>query len=272
MKRAHHLCRIRVNGAEVRSLEKVAALTSPGEIGRVVRAGVLFGNDVVEVKRPEGKVGLVEQTVFTTPTGAVADQSAGAWGHYAPERSARWRRASACSKTTRSPTSTKRRYSAFFGRERATVALGGQNRKAAVGRRIGAQRKNLFAAAGVRHRPIGAMTRPSNAVALVFVRMAQLYSTEPVQAKHFCSCALQTRGHTSLGFYWCYNNFFTPRVPPTNPAGQTTSRARAHPSPLPAPAPKPRPPRLSARRLRSRPDISRGRKIRRTLRSPAARQ
>lgn len=73
MEQAHHLRRIRVNGAEVRPFAKVTALTSPGEIRRIVRAGVLPRDDVVEVERPEGKVFLVEPTVFVTPTGAVAD-------------------------------------------------------------------------------------------------------------------------------------------------------------------------------------------------------
>lgn len=89
MKEAHHLRRIRVHGAEIRSFEQVAPLTGPGGIRRVVQPGVLFRDDVIKVERPERQVGLVEATVFATPAGAVADQAAFVRRHYAAECSAR---------------------------------------------------------------------------------------------------------------------------------------------------------------------------------------
>jgi len=89
MEDAEHLRRIRVHGAEVCSLEKVAPLTGPREIRRVVKPGVLLRDDVIEVKRPKGKVHLVKATVFATPAGAVADPSADARRHYAAECSVR---------------------------------------------------------------------------------------------------------------------------------------------------------------------------------------
>ena len=89
VKQANSLRRIRVNAGEVCAFAEVAALASPSEVCRVVRATVLFGDDVVEVKRLERQMVFVQLAVLATTARVMADKLAQARGHYAAGCSAK---------------------------------------------------------------------------------------------------------------------------------------------------------------------------------------
>lgn len=80
---------VRVHGCEVRSFAQIATLTGPSQIRRRITAGVLFGNYMVQMKRPERKIVFVKTAIFTSPSGALADQLTYSRRDQAPGCSAR---------------------------------------------------------------------------------------------------------------------------------------------------------------------------------------
>ena len=78
-----------INTSQVGPLEKIAALTSPSQVCRVVWAEVLLGNDVVEMKWPQGQMIFVEMTILTPRICALAHKLAVARRHQVPGCSAR---------------------------------------------------------------------------------------------------------------------------------------------------------------------------------------
>ncbi len=61
---------------QIWSLEKIAPMARETEIGFVVRAVMLPGDDVIDVERDEGQVVLVTATVFTAITRSLTDETA----------------------------------------------------------------------------------------------------------------------------------------------------------------------------------------------------
>ena len=61
---------------QILSLEKIAPMARETEIGFVVRAVMLPGDDVIDVERDERQVVLVTATVFTAISRALTDETA----------------------------------------------------------------------------------------------------------------------------------------------------------------------------------------------------
>ena len=89
IEKARQLASLRIDSCEICAFEQIAALASPRQIRRNVRARMLLRYDVIGVEGPKRKIVLVKTAIFTASAGAVANQSAETRGHYAAKRSER---------------------------------------------------------------------------------------------------------------------------------------------------------------------------------------
>ena len=118
MEKPGQLPGLRIDTGEIRTLVMVVVVAGECQVGEIVPATVLLGEDVLHVEREERLLGFMKTAVLAASASTLAHEAGRLRVHQRAEDFLRKARAFACRMATKPLTETVAAYSAFSAAER----------------------------------------------------------------------------------------------------------------------------------------------------------